>query len=127
MERRIEDASILYLHGLKDGLDSRVSKVEFLLNLDHTITDGIGIRILAGKFLRNFARELGRSHDQKYSRYQVNFDWKYAEKVTDPPLPWTELMNGDQLTAGESYREAVQRQWNFLMRDCVCKVYNSFD
>ena len=127
VERRIEDASILYLQALKDGLDSRVSKVEFLLNLDHTITDGIGIRILAGKFLRNLARELGRSHDQKYSRHQVNFDWKYPEKVTDLPLPWTELMNGDQLTAGKSYREAVQRQWNFLMRDCVCKVYNSLD
>ena len=126
-EGRIEDAGILCLHALENGLDSRISKVDFLLNLDHTATDGIGIRILAGKFLENLARELGRSNDHKTSRQKVDLDWKHSDNITDLPSPWMDHLNGDQLMAGRSYEKAVQRQWNFLMQDCVCKVYTSLD
>ena len=121
-ERRIKDPGLLCLYAFGNTSKPNTSKFRVLLNVDHIITDGIGIRILAGKFLAHLARELAYSSDHKNPENNGEFDWNSSGSTQGPPSPWTDLFNEDQLTSGKSYQDAVQRQWDFLMHDCVSQV-----
>lgn len=81
--------------------------VWFLLNVDHVVADGIGVRILAGRWLKLLAEEMGSA--------AVGND----EAKCLPP-PWTEVMNRQQTTSGPEFVSAVRRQREFLITDCVC-------
>ena len=118
-ERRIKDPGLLCLYAIENKPDSRLSRFRIMLNFDHIVTDGIGIRILAGKFLAHFARAIAYGDDHNHSGDKIKPGSEYPDNIKKPPSPWTDLLNGDQLLGGKSYKDAVQRQCDFLLQDCV--------
>ncbi len=84
--------------------------VGFLLNVDHVITDGVGVKILAGMWFQLLASEIG------------SIAVGTGESKMELPPPWTDIMNEHQVTEGHEVECAVRRQREFLMSDCVCSL-----
>lgn len=99
------------LHILSEILEGKgdiTAKIGVLFNMDHIYTDGIGIRILAGKFFQFLSIVLASE----------NFDLgdlDLREGGDSLSVPYTSLMNGDQKFDGESYELALIRQRKFLL------------
>ncbi|KAL8717401.1 MAG: hypothetical protein Q9225_005345 [Loekoesia sp. 1 TL-2023] len=89
------------------GLETPVDKISLLFSVDHTYTDGIGLRILANAFLRIFARDL--SADSK----DPSPPWHLASRNLSPP--WTELMNANQQTSGEPFSQNIKNDIKALI------------
>lgn len=83
-----------------------VHKIGIMFNMDHMYTDGIGIRILAGRFLEILGRVLT-------SEEKVDLD--VETQVQNLSVPYTSLMNENQKSEGKSYESAVARQKEFLL------------
>jgi hypothetical protein len=88
---------------------SGVGAMGFLFNVDHVVADGIGARILMGRWLQLLAAEV--------EDVVVRTGKGQTELL---PPPWTDVMNEHQVTEGHEYESTVRRQREFLMSDCVC-------
>ena len=86
--------------------------VMFFLNFDHVITDGIGVRILTGRWLQFLAADM-------VGIIGENTIACWAQTL---PPPWTDMMNEYQVTEGHDFEAAARRQWDFLVYDCVCAL-----
>jgi hypothetical protein len=105
------EPAFLYLHALTSDSERNVTKLNFLINMDHLVTDGIGIRILLGKFLRLFTGFLS------HSTVRQERDWARCAENLSPA--WTLIMNKAQRTSGPDYEEGVSGQVKFLLTDTV--------
>jgi hypothetical protein len=108
----VTDPASLYLQA-KSDLKDRVLRVNFLFNVDHLCTDGIGIRILANCFFCLLTQHLVSGDNVR----EESFNWQESARNL-PPL-WTSLMNQAQRTSGVDYETAVARQHKFLLCDTV--------
>jgi hypothetical protein len=87
----------------EDESRSLVQRCEIMLNVEHSIRDGIGARILFGKFLACLAESIS-----KPTKYAWNEDsWKDSgRKLT---VPWIEVMNDNQAVSGPEYATHVAK------------------
>lgn len=106
------DPAFMYLHTVTSGPEKSATRLEFMLNMDHLVTDGIGIRVLLGKFLQLFSDSLG----PEPKRLEV-IDWSKSARNLSPA--WAGIMNGAQRTSGPEFEEAVEGQFKFLLSDTV--------
>ncbi|KAI9744846.1 MAG: trichothecene 15-O-acetyltransferase [Claussenomyces sp. TS43310] len=89
------------------------SHVDLMLLVDHLVADGVGVRILLGRYLSLLADELlerGRAVESK-----AQIDWSLSSQHLTPP--WTSLMNEKQKFQGPEYEAAVEQQFKFLISD----------
>ncbi|RDL37251.1 uncharacterized protein BP5553_04684 [Venustampulla echinocandica] len=93
---------LLYLEKESDG-NKPLDHVHIILNTDHEITDGIGTRILFGKYL-----SLLSSCISEPQLGLVMYDWAESSKNLSPP--WISIMNQDQAISGSEFEETVA--WN---------------
>jgi hypothetical protein len=102
------DSAMLCLQVETTSSQREITKIGFLFNLDHLCTDGIGICIIAGLFLRLFAQRLSSgSHEE-----EVDLKWQDSASKLSPP--WISIMNDKQKTSGLDFDVAVARQFQFL-------------
>jgi hypothetical protein len=98
---------------INDG-DDMVRKVELILNVEHQITDGIGIRILLSKYLYILAKNALKSD---MSQEASMIDWGENSKL--PTTPWICSLNEDQIFSGPEYEEAVSGNQKFMLEKMV--------
>ncbi|RDW72117.1 hypothetical protein BP5796_08151 [Coleophoma crateriformis] len=91
------------------GEADEVKNVEVLLNINHLITDGIGIRILLDKYLALLAEQLNPDHESKDDLLH----WKSS--AHNLSAPWIEFMNEDQVTSGPEYEAGLIRNQDVMM------------
>jgi hypothetical protein len=97
-----------------NGGDDMVRKVELILNAEHQITDGIGIRILLSKYLYILAKNALRSD---ISQDPLMTDWGENSKLLT--TPWICSLNEDQIFSGPEYEEAVSGNQKFIQEEMV--------
>jgi len=101
------EPAYLLLYSELESHNDCARRLHVMLNVDHEITDGIGARILFGKYLSLLASYL--SADSEDSPEVI--DW---EKSSDNlSQPWLTIMNDKQRLSGPEYEEKVQ--WNKTM------------
>ena len=106
------DQVFLFLHPVVKDKSDRVKRVDFLLNADHQITDGIGIRILLDQFLALLAESLS-------SHLAATEELNWQQSVTNLTSPWIGLMNEEQLLSGPDYDRAVAANEDILFQKMV--------
>jgi hypothetical protein len=79
---RESEQVFLLLHFMEES-EHLVERVAFILNADHQITDGIGIRILLGRFLALLAESLSLPHV-----LEKQLDWYQSVNNLSPPYVW---------------------------------------
>ena len=91
-----------------------VGGAAFSFRVDHQIIDGIGAYIIAGSFLKLFARALGEGTEQYIDWY----DRSRARQCV--PEPWVGMMNANQQTSGKLFEANIKRNAALLLRSLVC-------
>jgi hypothetical protein len=77
----VSDSALLCLQLETASSKKYITKIGLLVNLDHICTDGIGIRIIAGLFLRLFAQKISSgSHEEN-----VDLEWQDSASELSPP------------------------------------------
>jgi hypothetical protein len=104
---------------INDG-DDVVRKVELILNVEHQITDGIGIRILLSKYFYILAKNALKSD---MSQDTSRIDWGENSK---PTTPWICSLNEDQILSGPEYEEAVSWNQKVLLEKMVSHLHTIF-
>lgn len=108
----------LLLHSVVEKSDDLVKRIDFILNADHQITDGIGIRILIGRFLALLAQSLNLP-----LAAQEGLDWQ--QSVTNLSPPWINLVNEEQRFSGPDYERVAKANEEFLFRKMVSQTFIS--
>jgi hypothetical protein len=90
-----------------------VKDVDFILNSEHQITDGIGIRIMLSKYLSVLARNILKPTSPRETR--VN--WEKSFRFLTPP--WICFMDEKQVLSGPEYEKAVVWNQQVLLRKMV--------
>ena len=93
-----------------------VSRFHLMLNMDHEVTDGIGIRILFGKYLSLLAKFLSGSPEVG--------EIKWAESSRNLSPPWISIMDEEQVTHGPEYEEMVQMNKTLLLENMVIYLFS---
>lgn len=109
---------LLYLEKLSEGNKSS-SRVQLILNVDHEITDGIGTRILLGKYLSLFSSCI--SQPQSISDI---YDWTESSKNLS--LPWISMMNQNQNISGPEFEQTVAWNKEILFKKMVLNLPFAF-
>ena len=95
-------------------------RVEFMLNVDHQVTDGIGIRILLDLYLSILAESLSGPKDI----LNQELDWRSsAENLS---TSWVTVMNGAQEVSGTEYEKLMQLNQDFMFNKLVGCTLISF-
>lgn len=114
----LETASLLLYLELDIDEDS-VSRFHLMLNMDHEATDGIGTRILFGKYLSLLAKFLSGSPGVG----QGEMEWAESSRNVSPP--WISIMDEEQITSGPQYDEMAQMNKTLLLENMVIYVFSS--
>lgn len=96
-------STFMHMHASLDDTN-RVKRINFMLNMEHQITDGVGIRILLTKYLSILATQLIEPTDL----LAFNLDWEESSKFLTPA--WIFQLNEKQTLSGPQYEEALA--WN---------------
>ena len=118
------EASFLLLNVIRDqggceGEDAAMC-VEFVFNVDHQVTDGIGIRILLSRYLSLLAGALSRSQ----SLLDREFEWRCsAENLS---VPWVAVMNDKQEVSGVEYERLVKSNQSFMFQQLASNISHTF-
>ncbi|KAG0645771.1 Core trichothecene cluster (CTC) 3 [Hyphodiscus hymeniophilus] len=91
----------LFLNLVVEDDSDLVTKVDFMLNADHQVTDGIGIRIIIGRFFALLAQSLHAP-----ATVEERLDWK--ESVTNLSPPWIQVVNEQQVLSGPDYEQGAE-------------------
>ena len=106
------DQVSLFFHPVVEGNDGLVRRIDFVLNADHQVTDGIGIRILLHHFLVFLAESLSRN-----PALEDSSNWK--ERVSNLTPPWISLVNENQLLSGPEYERVAEFNEDILFQKMV--------
>jgi len=87
-----------------EELVTSVQTVQIIICLDHLITDGIGTRILFGKYLSLLALSLNKPSNATAKEH----NWDDSHKNLS--VPFICVMNHDQITSGPQYEKIAA--WN---------------
>lgn len=93
----------LLLYPIDDGSDV-VKRFEVMLNAEHQITDGIGIRIVLSKYLSILATVMSTPNGTQ----GLEVDW--TKPLKPPTTPWICCLNSEQVISGPEYESLVR--WN---------------
>jgi hypothetical protein len=110
------EAAPLLLYSELGSDEDSVSPLHVMLNVDHEVTDGIGSRILFGKYLSLLAKFLSISPGVG----QDDIDWTESSQNLSPP--WISIMNEEQITSRSEYEEHVQLNKIMLFEHMVSYV-----
>lgn len=109
----------LLLHVSQEKGGNCASVISFILNAHHQITDGIGIRILLGKYLSLLSTELHMEANS--SKSPLN----WADSAKNLSVPWITIMNKDQAISGSDYEREVAWNQEVLTKRMVKKRFYS--
>jgi hypothetical protein len=108
------EQAFLFVHGgVGNGQFEDLKSVDFILNFDHQITDGIGARILTGHFLSLLASALS-------SPEALNDATNWEESVKNLSKPWIGMMNEEEVLSGPDYEKTLQSNRKFIFNKMVC-------
>jgi len=107
------DPVSLLLYSELEPDEGSVSRLHVMLDVDHEVTDGIGTRILFGKYLTLLAKSLSISPGVN----QDEIDWAGSSQNLSPP--WISIMDEEQVTSGPKYEEKVQLNKTMLFENMV--------
>ncbi|EPE25640.1 hypothetical protein GLAREA_01552 [Glarea lozoyensis ATCC 20868] len=79
-----------------------------MLNTDHLITDGIGTRVLLGKYLEEFSKSLAAPNSVEDTKLLWGETWKNLSP------PWITIMNNKQEYSGRGFKERVSANQEYL-------------
>jgi 15-O-acetyltransferase Tri3 len=105
------DNVFLYSHAqveVKNLVSAR--NFQLMICVDHLITDGIGARILLGRYLSLLASSISEAS-------QVNLEWRNNQDKLSPP--WICIMNQDQDVSGTNYETIVSWYQDLLTNQMV--------
>jgi hypothetical protein len=102
----------LMLHPVVEDVGDLVNRIDFMLNADHQLTDGIGIRILLHRFLHLLAQSLSGT-----PACEEGLNWRESASNLTPS--WIGLMNEDQLLCGPEYERVAENNEDFLFQKMV--------
>ncbi|TVY39675.1 Trichothecene 15-O-acetyltransferase [Lachnellula occidentalis] len=102
------DTASLLLYSELDTDEDLVNRFHLMLNMDHEATDGIGTRILFGKYLSLLAKFLSGSPGG-----QDEIEWAESSRNLSPP--WISIMDEEQVTCGPEYEEMAQMNKTMLL------------
>jgi hypothetical protein len=91
---------------------------QVVLCVNHQITDGIGTRILFGRFLSSLAHTLSKSTIDVWNE-EV---WKHSGSKLS--VPWIEVMNDDQVISGPVYERIVAENEENLRKQVTKLISN---
>ena len=114
-----EQAALLIFAGVQDG-DDLVEITDFILNVDHQVTDGIGVRILLGQYLHLLANALSRLPIIE----EEEINWQ--ESGRNLSQPWIKILNDKQVTSGPDYEEMVEWSRKTLLEKMVIPLTSLF-
>ncbi|CZR51941.1 uncharacterized protein PAC_01818 [Phialocephala subalpina] len=86
-----------------------VKHAQIMIYVDHQVADGIGARILLGKYLTLLSSDLGRDADD----VERDIRWEDSWKNLSPP--WITLMNSDQIISGLEYEDNAAENQNVIL------------
>ena len=109
-EENHSDQVFLLIHPVVEAGDDLVKQVDFILNADHQVVDGISIKILLNRFLALLAISSSTPPEE-------DFDWEESTKNLTPP--WIDLMDEDQLRSGPEYENAAEANKDFMFQKMV--------
>lgn len=109
---RNSEQVLLFLHLVKEDGDDLVKKIDLMLNADHQITDGVGIRILLDRYLALLAQALSVPH-----KSQEELDWR--KSAMNLSSPWITFMNEAQRISGPEYERLAKDNEEFLLEKMV--------
>jgi hypothetical protein len=101
-ELEIDQVFLLVHSTLEPDSNGAVRKIQIVLNTDHRFTDGIGTRILFGKFLGQLAASLGGP-----ALKDLKDDKIWQESAQNLAPAWPTILNANQRVAGSDYQKAV--------------------
>jgi len=107
----------LLLNGVVNDVEQEADgfgKVELMLNMDHQVTDGIGIRILLGRYLSMLTEELGKPQSLLV---QEQLDWRNS--AGNLSRPWVAVMNDAQEVCSTGYEKLVESNREFMFTKLV--------
>jgi len=107
-----DKAFLLFRVGEEDR-DEPVKNVQLMLPVDHQVADGIGIRILLGRYLTLLASSLGQPSNLTHK--EIN----WSESSKNLSTPWISVMNEHQVTSGPEYERASEENREFLHEKMV--------
>ena len=102
----------LFLNSVLGDSNDLVKIVDFILNADHQITDGIGIRIILARCLALLAQALSIP-----IAAQEELDWQ--QSVTNLSPPWIGVTNKEQSFSGPGYEKLAAANENTLFQKMV--------
>lgn len=106
-KRNNEEKAILFAHAeVEDENSDLVRNLQLMVYVDHLITDGIGARILLGRYLSHLAYSISTSFDAFRSIFRP--DW--TENHNKLSRPWICFMNFERELSGTQYEEGAL--WN---------------
>lgn len=111
-DAQYEDQAFLCVYGDEDEYDGQVKHVKLLLNVDHQITDGIGARIMFGKFLTLLAVTLNQPE-----AFTGDLDWE--ESAKNLFSPWILMMNEKQVYSGPDHNRLMESNRQFIFEKMV--------
>ena len=95
------DSTFLLAYSENDANKSPVTRCQILLNVDHRITDGIGARIIFGKYLSLLALSLVAPHKQAWD------EDVWRQSARNLSIPWISMINSEQVICGPEYQNLV--------------------
>jgi hypothetical protein len=111
-KKRAQDLDMAFLlFRVETAGDSEVVSMQLMLNVDHQATDGIGIRIILGKYLNLLASLISDPASGP------NYNWQESHKNLSPP--WIAVMNEHQAISGPSYDRASGENRDALLDTMV--------
>jgi hypothetical protein len=92
-----------------------VYKLQLMIYVDHLITDGIGARILLGRYLSHLASSISTS-------FQFKPNWLENHDRLSPP--WICLMDSKQKLSGTEYEKNALWNQDIILNHMVSKAYS---
>lgn len=118
-----DPVSLLLYFQYEDGQERNPpTKLWCALDTDHLVTDGIGTRIILGRFLATFSKILG---EEQAPVDKVRYSWDDSWNNLSPP--WIAITNKKQRYSGKEYVCQVTSNRNYLFQTQVIENLVLYD
>ncbi|KAH8601460.1 hypothetical protein B0O99DRAFT_257905 [Bisporella sp. PMI_857] len=105
----------LLVTGVRYG--NLINSIDVMLNICHQVTDGIGTRIILGRFLHILADFLSRERNS----LDQEIDWKSSAKNLS--VAWIQMMNAEQENFGTNFEKSADHIRDVMFTKLVIKSF----